>query len=954
MAEEGNIEDQDQEFDPDLELTDNQDLSHAIQVSGMYENWFLDYASYVILERAVPHVNDGLKPVQRRILHSMRELDDGRYNKVANIVGNTMKYHPHGDASITDALVGLGQKDLLIDMQGNWGNIYTGDRAAAARYIEARLSKFALEVAFNPKTTEWQLSYDGRNKEPVTLPVKFPLLLAQGVEGIAVGLSCKVLPHNFNELIDNAIKHLQGKRVKIYPDFPTAGMIDVSAYNEGARGGKIRVRARINKPDKKSLQITEIPFGTTTTSLIDSIIKANDKGKIKIKKIEDNTAEHVDIMIHLAPDVSPDKTIDALYAFTNCEMSISPNAVVIEEDKPRFVGVHEILEMSVDHTKDLLKLELEIKKRELEEQWHFASLEKIFIEKRIYRDIEEAETWEEIIEFIHKGLNPHIKHLLRPVTDEDVARLTEIKIKRISKFDSFKADEHIAKLEEQIEQTKFHLNNLVDYAIDYFKNLKKKFGEGKERKTEIKSFETIERSNVAVNNAKLYVNKEEGFAGYSLKRGEGDFVKDCSDIDDIIVIRRDGVMMVSKIQEKAFFGKDILHIDVWKKGDKRTIYNLIYQDGLGGRAMVKRFAVDAVTRDREYDLCGGKPKSKLLYLTANPNGEAEVVRIVLRPKPKLKNLKFDFDFKELAIKGRSAKGNILSKNIVHKVELKEEGVSTLGARKIWFDDTVHRLNTEGRGNFVGEFKGEDRILTIMQSGEYVLSPYALSTKFDEDYLIMERFDPEKVYTLVYFDGDKEQFNVKRFQLEPSDRKQLLISEHEKSFLEFVSNHPKPQVRIQFDKRSNDREDELVDLEEFIAVKGQKAMGNRLTSYKVKNLELIESELEEKAAPDSPEGEHSSEPDQGMAAATEPNDVLDSEEEKTEAEHKALKKPSESKATKSEVDSKPVAAPEKPAQAAKVSEKKESKAQEAPKEKSPDQKPKPDEGFSAGNQITLDL
>lgn len=968
MAEEGNIDERDEDFESESEATETDELGHVIKVSGMYENWFLDYASYVILERAVPHVNDGLKPVQRRILHSMKEMDDGRYSKVANIVGNTMKYHPHGDASITDALVGLGQKDLLIDTQGNWGNIYTGDRAAAARYIEARLSKFALEIAFNAKTTEWQASYDGRNKEPVTLPVKFPLLLAQGVEGIAVGLSCKMLPHNFIEIIDNAIKHLQGKRVKLYPDFPTAGMIDVSNYNEGARGGRVRVRARIEKPDKKSLQIKEIPYGTTTTSLIDSIIKANDKGKIKIKRIEDNTAEEVDIRIQLATNVSPDKTIDALYAFTNCEVSISPNAVVIEDEKPRFVGVHEVLTMSVDHTKDLLQLELEIKKRELEEQWHFASLEKIFIEKRIYRDIEEAETWEEIISFIHKGLKPHIKHLLREVTDEDVAKLTEIRIKRISKFDSFKADEHIAKLEEQIEQTKHHLAHLVDYAIDYFKNLKKKYGEGRERKTEIKSFETIERSKVAVKNAKLYVNYKEGFAGYALKRGEGEFVKDCSDIDNIIVIRKDGKMTVSKIQEKAFFGKDIIHVDVWKKGDKRTIYNMVYQDGAGGRAMVKRFAVNAVTRDREYDLTGGKPKSKILYLTANPNGEAEVIRVVLRHKPKLKNLKFDFDFKELAIKGRSAKGNILTKNIVHKIELKEEGVSTLGARKIWFDDTVHRLNTDGRGNFVGEFKGEDKILTIMQSGEYVLSSYALATKFDDDYLIMERYDPAKVYTIVYFDGDKEQFNVKRFTLEPTEKKQSLITEHEKSHMEFVSAHPEPKCLIEFDKRSNDREDEEIDLVEFISVKGQKAMGNRLTPYKVKNIELIEPDTKD---PDDGPDDPGDEPDDNGPDDKAPGG--DKKVEKEEKQNNASKEPEKSKAVKkekvnkapsrkkSEAEEKQNPRSTKASSSAKPESKKTEEKIKPSKEKKAETKASPkesteskEEGFTAGNQITLDL
>ncbi len=965
MAEEGNIDERDEDFESEAEMNETDELGHVIKVSGMYENWFLDYASYVILERAVPHVNDGLKPVQRRILHSMKEMDDGRYNKVANIVGNTMKYHPHGDASITDALVGLGQKDLLIDTQGNWGNIYTGDRAAAARYIEARLSKFALEIAFNAKTTEWQASYDGRNKEPVTLPVKFPLLLAQGVEGIAVGLSCKMLPHNFIEIIDNAIKHLQGKRVKLYPDFPTAGMVDVSNYNEGARGGRIRVRARIEKPDKKSLKIKEIPFGTTTTSLIDSIIKANDKGKIKIKRIEDNTAEEVDIYIQLATNVSPDKTIDALYAFTNCEVSISPNAVVIEDEKPRFVGVHEVLRMSVDHTKDLLQLELEIKKRELEEQWHFASLEKIFIEKRIYRDIEEAETWEEIISFIHKGLKPHIKHLLREVTDEDVAKLTEIRIKRISKFDSFKADEHIAKLEEQIEQTKHYLANLVEYAIDYFKNLKKKYGDGRERKTEIKSFETIERSKVAVKNAKLYVNYKEGFAGYALKRGEGEFVKDCSDIDNIIVIRRDGKMTVSKIQEKAFFGKDIIHVDIWKKGDKRTIYNLVYQDGAGGRAMVKRFAVNAVTRDRDYDLTGGKPKSKILYLTANPNGEAEVIRVVLRHKPKLKNLKFDFDFKELAIKGRGVKGNILTKNIVHKIELKEEGVSTLGARKIWFDDTVHRLNTDGRGNFVGEFKGEDKILTIMQSGEYVLSSYALATKFDDDYLIMERYDPEKVYSMVYFDGDKEQYNVKRFTLEPTEKKQSLITEHEKSHMEFVTAHPEPKCLIQFDKRSNDREDEEVDIADFISVKGQKAMGNRLTPYKVKSLELIEPDIDgpDDGSDDPGQGPDDQGPDKGPQAKETQPDKKETKEAKTEKEEEPSKKKEVAKAPakKKPKDEKVESKPAKAEAETKETETKESEKKTEPKksEAKPKASPKEtteskEEGFTAGNQITLDL
>lgn len=825
------------------ESTEDSNLGTVISVSGMYNEWFLDYASYVILERAVPHVNDGLKPVQRRILHSLKELDDGRYHKVANVIGNTMKFHPHGDASIGDAMVQIGQKDLLLDCQGNWGNILTGDRAAAPRYIEVRLSKFALDVVFNPKTTEWAASYDGRGKEPVTFPVKFPLLLAQGVEGIAVGLACKMLPHNFNEILDSSIAILKGKPFTLLPDFLTGGLADFSNYNDGLRGGRVRVRARINQLDKKTLTITEIPFGTNTSSLIESILKANDKGKIKIKSIEDNTSENVEINIHLPSGVSPDKMIDALYAFTDCEISISPNGTVIDDNKPKFLGVREILKISTFQTKDLLQLELEIRKGELQEQWHFASLEKIFIENRIYRDIEECETWEEIIQAIHDGLKPHTKHLIREVTDDDAARLTEIKIKRISKFDSFKADELIKRIEEEIEEINHNLDNLVDFTIAYFKRIKDKYGEGRERKTEIKSFETIDATKVAVANTKLYVQRAEGFIGHGLKKSDAEFVADCSDIDDIIVFREDGVMVVTKISSKTFVGKNIIHLDVWKKGDKRTIYNMIYQDGVSGPAMMKRFAVTSITRDKEYDLTAGNPKSKVLYFSANPNGEAEVVNINLRPRPKLKKLKFDLDFSELAIKSRTAKGNTVTKNIISKVKLKEEGVSTLGARKVWFDDTVQRLNTEGRGELLGAFKAEDKILTIMQSGHLRLTSFNVSTHFDDDLILIEKWNPEKAVSVIYFDGEKKDFYVKRFLVEDSDKKALFISEHKDSYLEIVSTQWKPVVDVAFRKEKNKdaKENELLNLEEFIAVKGQKALGNKLSFSGVKSIDLLSLE-----------------------------------------------------------------------------------------------------------------
>jgi len=709
------------------ELPENQET--ITRVTGMFKDWFLDYASYVILERAVPAIEDGFKPVQRRILHSMKDLDDGRYNKVANIVGHTMQYHPHGDASIADAMVQIGQKDLLIDAQGNWGNVLTGDRAAASRYIEARLSKFALEVVFNPKITQWQASYDGRRKEPINLPVMFPLLLAQGAEGIAVGLSTKVLPHNFIELIDASVKHLQGKRFTIFPDFATGGIADFTNYNDGLRGGKVRCRAKISQLNKNTLVITEVPFGTTTSSLIDSILKANEKSKIRIKKIEDNTAAEVEILVHLPAGISPDKTIDALFAFTSCENSISPLGCVIEDNKPLFVGVTEMLRRSTDHTVELLKQELEIKLGEFEEQWHFASLERIFIENRIYRDIEEEETWAGVISAIDRGLQPHVKHLKRAVTEDDIARLTEIRIKRISKFDIEKAQQKIDALEDQIAETKGYLANLITYAIDYFKRLKANYGEGKERKTEIRTFDDVDATKVIIRNTKLYVNREEGFIGTGLKRDE--YVCDCSDIDDIIVFTKEGKMMVTKVGSKTFIGKDIIHVAVFKKKDSRTIYNMIYKDGKGGASYIKRFAVTSVTRDREYDLTNGKAASDMLYFSANPNGEGEVVTVLLRQAGSIKKLKWDIDFASINIKGRVSKGNIVTKNAVKRIELKEKGVSTLKPRKIWFDETIQRLNVDGRGDLVGEFRGEDRILIITQSGLVKTIVPEITSHFDD-------------------------------------------------------------------------------------------------------------------------------------------------------------------------------------------------------------------------------
>ncbi|MBR9997969.1 MAG: DNA gyrase/topoisomerase IV subunit A, partial [Cyclobacteriaceae bacterium] len=752
MAEEKNH----QNSDPEKEI-----IHDVIPVSGMYQSWFLEYASYVILERAVPSIEDGLKPVQRRILHAMWEVDDGRFNKVANIIGNTMQYHPHGDASISDAIVGLGQKELVIDTQGNWGDVRTGDNAAAARYIEARLSKFALEVVFNPQTTHWQMSYDGRKKEPITLPVKFPLLLAHGVEGIAVGLSTKILPHNFIELIDASIDVLKGKKISVYPDFSTGGMADFSEYNEGLRGGKVRVRAKIEELDKKTLIIKDIPFGITTTSLIESIVRANDKGKIKIKKVVDNTAQNVEILVYLAPGQSPHITVDALYAFTDCEISISPNSCVIIEDKPRFISVHEILERCTIQTRDLLKKELEIRRAELLEKILFSSLEKIFIENRIYRDIEECETWESVIETIDRGLEPYKAQFYREINREDIIKLTEIKIKRISKFDSFKADEQLKKLQEELAEVEHHLVHLIEYAISYFLGLKEKYGKGKERKTEIRNFDTITATVVAANNQKLYVNRADGFIGWGIKKDE--YISECSDMDDIIAFRRDGKFIVAKIAEKVFVGKDIAYTAVFNRNDERMVYNLVYLDGKSGKSMVKRFQVLGITRDKEYDLTRGNPGSKALYFSANPNGEAETITLFLTAASKARKKVFDFDFSTIEIKGRNAQGNTLTRYPVRKIQLKSEGVSTLGGLNIWYDSTIGRLNRDERGEFLGNFKPDDHLLVIYSEGAYRQIPFDISQRFEPDHVCcIEKFDPQKIISAVYFHGGNKSHYIKRF------------------------------------------------------------------------------------------------------------------------------------------------------------------------------------------------
>jgi topoisomerase-4 subunit A len=809
------------------------------KVTGMYKDWFLDYASYVILERAVPAIEDGFKPVQRRIMHSMKELDDGRYNKVANIVGHTMQYHPHGDASIGDAMVQIGQKDLIIDMQGNWGNILTGDSAAASRYIEARISKLGHDILYSPKITQWGMSYDGRRAEPINLPVKFPLLLAQGAEGIAVGLSTKILPHNFNELIDCSIKVLKGKSFTLYPDFPTAGIADVSNYNDGLRGGRVRVRAKIAQLDKQTLVITQIPFSTNTSTLIDSILKANEKGKIKIKKIEDNTAAEVEILIHLPPGVSPDKMIDALYAFTACESSVAPLGCVIEDNKPLFIGVSDMLKISTHRTVDLLKRELEIQLDELENKWHFATLEKIFIREEMYIDFKLYGDRESLYKYMYDRFEPFKKSFVRETNDDDLQKLTQIPMIRITRFDSDKADDAIAKLEAEMEEVKHHLDNIIDFTIDFFQKLKDKYGKGRERQTELRSFDTIEATKVVLRNTKLYVNREEGFLGTGLKKDE--YVADCSDIDDVIVFLRDGKMMITKVDEKKFIGKDIIHIAVFDKNDKRTIYNMIYRDGKNGSTFIKRFNVSGVTRDKFYDLTQAKPDSMALYFSANPNGEAEVVTILLRQVGSVKKLKWDLDFSDIAIKGRVSRGNTVTKYPIRKIELKEKGISTLRPRKVWFDDTVQRLNVDGRGELLGEFKPNDRLLVINQTGKLKTIIPELTTHFDEDMIVLEKWNPKKPISTIYYDGEKERYFVKRFLVENENKEELFITEHEKSQLEIVSTDWRPMAEIVYTKvKGVQKENQTIDLEQFIAIKGIKAIGNQLTTDKLKQVNLLES------------------------------------------------------------------------------------------------------------------
>ena len=848
------------------------------KLTGMYKDWFLDYASYVILERAVPHVEDGLKPVQRRILHSMKRLDDGRYNKVANIIGHTMQFHPHGDASIGDALVQLGQKDLLIDCQGNWGNILTGDEAAAPRYIEARLSKFALDVAFNPKTTEWMLSYDGRNQEPVTLPVKFPLLLAQGVEGIAVGLASKILPHNFNELIDACIAHLKGESFTLLPDFPTGGLADCSKYNDGLRGGTVKVRARISKVDRKTLAITEIPYGTTTESIKESIVKANDKGKIKIRHVDDNTAEKVEILIHVSNDESSDKTIDALYAFTDCEVSISPNSCVIWDEKPHFLGVSEILRRSAEHTKALLGRELEIRLGELNEDWHMASLERIFIENKIYQVIEGCKTREEAYAAVDKGLEPFKKLLRREVTLDDVVKLTELKFIRISRYDAAKADEQIRGIEEETKQVQYDLAHLVEYTIAYYKRIKTKYGKGRDRKTEIREFDSIEATKVVVANAKLYVDRAEGFFGIGKSMKDAEFVCDCSDIDDVIVITKEGKYIITKVGEKAYFAKNIYYIGVFKRNDERTIYNVLYRDGKNGAIMMKRCAIKGITRDREYDLTKGTPKSEILYMSVNPNGEAEVLKVYFRPRPRLKKLIVDLDFSTLAIKGRQSQGNLFSRYGIQKIVLKERGTSTLGSQDIWFDDEVNRLNTDGRGRLLGSFSGDDRIIVMTSKSQYYTTGYDLLHHFPEDTVRVEKYDPDRIYSVAYYDAEQRYYYIKRFTAEMSDRMQSFVDdEHPESQMVVMSEDYAPTLEVTFKGAHATRPAELIDVESFIGVKSHRAKGKRITTYEVDRLRFVEPRLKEPPVPeDLPEDEdpESGAPEEsGAPKATDVNETV---------------------------------------------------------------------------------
>ncbi len=938
-------------FDGNFEDGQSKEGVKISALTGMYEEYFIDYASYVILERAVPHITDGLKPVQRRIMHAMKRLDDGRYNKVANIIGYSMQFHPHGDTSIGDALVQLGQKELLVDMQGNWGNIFTGDRAAASRYIEARLSVFANDVVFNPKTTNWKLSYDGRNKEPQTLPVKFPLLLAQGAEGIAVGLSSKILPHNFNELIDASISHLQGKNFEIYPDFPTGGYADFSRYHDGKRGGAIRVRAKIEKQDRKTLVIHDLPFGKTTGTLIESIIKANEKGKIKIKKIDDNTAEFVEIQVHLGPNISSDKTIDALYAFTDCEVSISPNCCVIEDNKPKFTGVSEVLRVNTENTKELLQQELEIRLGELMENWHMSSLEKIFIEERIYHDIEECETWEAVIDAIDKGLDPFKKLLQREVTREDILKLTEIKIKRISRFDVKKADEQIKGIEEEISEVKNHLSHIVEYTINYYKQIKKKHGKGRDRKTEIRSFENIVATKVVVANEKLYVNKLDGFVGTGLKKDE--YVCDCSDIDDIIVFLKDGTYVVNKVSDKFFVGKNIIHVGVFKKQDKRTIYNVVYYDGNSGNTLMKRCSITGVTRDKMYNIGRAHKYTKVLYMTVNPNGEAETVKVNLKPKARLKKLVFEMNFSELVIKGRNSMGNILTKNSVHKITMKEKGVSTLGGRKIWFDEDVNRLNADARGIFLGEFSGENKILVVTKSGYFRTTNFDLSNHFEDDVQIVEKYRAKKIWSAAYYDAEHKYYYIKRFNVEPTEKPSGFIGDNPDSRLMQIMEVEYPRLELKFGGKNKDREAEIIEVADFIGVKSSKARGKRLSNYEVKIIEQLEPLIADSEPVDEDIVE-----DETIVEEVNADDPVveeipleivgqpgeDSQEEEAVSRKKPVKKKPAKKIEKKVKDEKP---------AAKKASKKVASEAKAPKKK-PDSKPEEEKDDTEGSNGQMSM
>ena len=846
------------------------------RLTGMYKNWFLDYASYVILERAVPNVDDGLKPVQRRILHAMKVVDDGRYNKVANVVGQTMQYHPHGDASIKDALVQLGQKELLIDCQGNWGNILTGDEAAAARYIEARLSKFALEVVYNKKTTEWMLSYDGRKEEPVTLPVKFPLLLAQGTEGIAVGLASKILPHNFLELINASIACLRGEEFQLYPDFPTGGMIDVSKYNDGLRGGVVKVRAKISKIDKRTLAITEIPFSTTTESVKDSILKANEKGKIKIRRVDDNTAQKAEIIVQVANDESSDRTIDALYAFTSCEVSISPNSCVIRDRKPVFMGVSDILRHSVERTKSLLRTELEIRLGELNEAWHAASLERIFIENKLYQLIEGCKSREQAYEAVDKGLEPFKKLLRREVTIEDVQRLTELKFIRISRFDSDKADNEIKQIERDIKQTKHDLAHIVDYTIAYYEHIREKYGKGHERRTEIRSFDSIEATKVAVSNAKLYVDRAEGFFGIGKSMKDAEYVCDCSDIDDVIVILKDGRYVIKKVADKCFFDKNIYYIGVFKRNDERTIYNILYRDGKNGPIMMKRCAITSITRDKEYNLTKGTPKSDLLYMSVNPNGEAEVLKVYFKPRPRLKKVIVDLDFSTLAIKGRQSQGNLFSRYGIHKIVLKEKGTSTLGGQNIWWDDDIRRLNSDGRGRLLGEFKGDDRLVVWTSKHQYYVTGFDVAQHFPDETIMVERYVADRVYNLCYFDREQGYFYMKRFTLEASDRLQSFLDEDGTADFVCITSAVGAKLRITYKGAQATRPADEISVDDFVGVKSRKAKGKRLTTHDVDTLAFIEPEPSEEPE-QMPESGEPTTGDEDGAASIDASDMIDDAE-----------------------------------------------------------------------------